>query len=188
MQELPEAKCVFEPDLHLSTETSFGFNRKVEFVGSRCCEICLEDAQCLFAQDTARHCFLSPGLEETGALSPVQLANTEFLRSTTGSYWIDDPVKRGDFCSVCSCDEERGMIDCRERDLAIVPKTFNELWEPKILDLRYNSRLLIIGKDSFQAIATSLHELYLPKAAQFISPDALDEISANVVFEVDREQ
>ena len=185
LDELPEASCILEPDLLLSTVSSVF--KKIEFVGSRCCDLCLQDKNCLFAHDTGRDCFLSSGLEANADPSSIQLANTAFLRSRTASYWMDDPIKRGDFCAICSCDEFRGMVDCSGRDLAIVPKTFSQPWTPRILDLTRNPRLLVIGENSFEALAQTLELLHLPKSAQFISPRALEGVSAAVEWEDDQE-
>ena len=181
---LQEAECIVEPDLHFSI-TSPSFDRKIEFVGSRCGEICKDDARCLFSHDTGRDCHLSAGLDADA----IELANTEFLRITTASCWMDDSTKRGDFCSICTCHEDQALIDCRGRNLTIAPKLFDRPWAPQVLDLRDNPSLLVLGQDTFQSISSTLNNIYLPKETLFVSPQAFPDLSdsATIQFE-DKEQ
>jgi PAN domain len=83
-------------------------------------------------------------------------------------FWIDSAEKRGDFCDLCLCDAEDASIDCRGRDLVIVPKTFTEDFVPKRLDLRENPRLNLIGVGSLESIEGGLVEIIFPAQLKHI--------------------
>ena len=75
--------------------------------------------------------------------------------------------KRRDFCDTCHCDERKQAIDCRGRDLEILP-TINSTettWSPKTLDLRDNPRLTFLGALSN---LPHLEALYVPCETRFI--------------------
>jgi hypothetical protein len=165
--------CVVEPDLYLM-ENSPLFQRK-EFLGNKCCEICYEDETCLYALSTGRDCFIAAFIEA----DMVGLLNDEILQSDVTTFWMNDAAKRGDFCELCECRESDRTIDCRGRDLLIVPKTFyhdseDVDWTPRVLDIRNNSKLILLGAGSLDSIASDLEELYLPKNMRHISRDSLD--------------
>jgi len=152
---------------------------KIEFVGSECHDICMQDPQCLYAVNPGKDCHLSSGLSPQA----IDLANTEFLRSTTTSYWMDDAAKRGSFCTMCNCIESDNHIDCSSMNLTILPKTFDETWEPHTLDLRDNPSLVMLGDNTFESIASSLQSIYLPKEMMFISPAAFRGVRESVTVE-----
>ena len=86
-------------------------------------------------------------------------------------FWVDSADKRGDFCDVCQCREEDHSIDCRGRDLVILPKTFTPMIEfsPKRLDLRDNLRLHVIGAGSLESIEDTLEEILFPAQVKHIT-------------------
>ena len=139
----------------------------------------MQDPQCLYAVNPGKDCHLSSGLSPQA----IDLANTEFLRSTTTSYWMDDAAKRGSFCTICNCIESDNHIDCSSMNLTILPKTFDETWEPHTLDLRDNPSLVMLGDNTFESIASSLHSIYLPNEMKFISPNAFRGVRESVSVE-----
>lgn len=176
-------RCVFEPDLYIYENADF-FQRK-EFLGSKCCETCEADQNCLYAISTGRDCYIASHVEAES----VGILNTEILRNNLRSYWMDDAVRRGDFCNLCECRQSELTIDCSNRDLKIVPKTFTPAsgsdWIPRKLDLTGNSRLVIIGSGSLDAISENLEELILPGETRHISLNGLRSLPAlkTVLFE-----
>ena len=100
----------------------------------------------------------------------VQLSNTEYAKENIISLWMNSP-KRGDYCALCTCDEENKRIDCRKRDLVIVPMFISGDWNPRILDLRENPRLVVLGTGSLDGM--ELHEIRLPSNIKYISQETI---------------
>jgi len=168
--------CIVETGLYLK-EMSPLFERK-EFVGDKCCEVCQEDETCLYALTTGRDCYIASYVNA----GMVGIINTEIQLAEVTAFWMDDVTRRGDFCDLCDCREDDLTIDCSGRDLLIVPKTFyqdNEdeiSWYPRVLDLRNNSNLVILGQGSLDSIAQDLEELFLPKALRHISLNSVKDL------------
>ncbi|CAB9514122.1 Receptor-type guanylate cyclase gcy [Seminavis robusta] len=177
--------CVVEPDLYLR-ENAMQFQRK-EFLGNKCCEICQEDPTCLYALSTGRDCFIAAHLVP----DMVGLLNDEILQSDLTSFWMNDPVRRGDFCDLCDCREADRTIDCVGKDLVIVPATFYHEsedgvgWTPRVLDLRNNPKLALLGSGSLESIGESLEELYLPESMRHISTGSVSNLPNLRVMEVE---
>lgn len=181
-------KCVKESVLSFNPSSSVFSDRQFIITGSKCCEECLNDDDCLFSMSHtpmsyAPVCKLADKLD----INSMDLANTRSKAKDTSVYWVDDPSKRGDYCILCNCDEGQLLIDCRSKGLKIVPSIFKEAngWSPKILDLRQNPELLMIGADSFASIAHSLEEIRLPLNLTHLSYEAVNNLSNldRVLFE-----
>lgn len=78
----------------------------------------------------------------------------------------------------------------RGKNLPVVPKTFNktkgEKWfVPRILDLRENPNLVLLGSGSLLSLAGGLKELYLPKEMIHLGEQSLDNLPnlTHVFFE-----
>ena len=173
--ESSNGRCVLEPDLYIYENSPF-FQRK-EFLGSKCCETCEADPTCLYALSTGRDCYIASRVDSAN----VAILNTEILRREVKAYWMDDVERRGDFCELCACREGDLTIDCTGRDLATVPKTFtpaSETWTPRVLDLRGNPNLVILGSGSLDAISETLEELLLPKEMRHISTSSVKDLPA----------
>jgi hypothetical protein len=164
------AKCVVEPDLYFD---ELLLTRK-EFLASKCCEVCEADPECLYAISNGQDCFIGSHIQPES----VKLLNTVRDQSTFEAYWMDDGTKRGDFCSLCECRADR-TIDCRGRDLSIVPKIFSppsSAWTPRVLDLRNNPRLFLLGSGSLGFIADTLEELWLPINMRHIALESVNGV------------
>jgi len=164
--------CVKETGVLLNTEDSFSSFRKVEFLGSKCCETCQADVDCIYALSSREHCWMTSYLHPKS----ISLMNTVYKQSTLTAFWMDDFNKRGDFCTLCTCQESNSTIDCRGKDLAILPKVFLPLWMPRILDLRNNPRLSIIGSGALSGISDQLQELRLPTNMRHISHQSIMDL------------
>ena len=156
--------------------------RRIEFVGNRCRDVCEQDPICLYAATNGRDCFV-------GAVLPPEdirlKSNAEDLRNVR-VFWVNDDSKRGDFCELCVCHEESRSIDCRGRNLTIVPKTFSATdWLPQSLDLRDNPSLSILGTDSLSEVSESLESLYLPANLKVLSYWALNGLPRLHAVEVE---
>jgi hypothetical protein len=173
------AACSIEPGLLLD-ETSNVF-RRVEFLGSKCCEACDSDPSCLYALSSQEHCFMASFL----APDSVGLLTTEFLLTKYSAFVTTDTSKRGAFCEVCECFEASRTIDCRGKDLAIVPKTFIESWTPQVLDLTNNTRLVLVDSTALEAISMTLRELRLPHGLRHVSLDAVQNLAALAIVHFD---
>lgn len=168
--ETDDSMCVIEPDLFIREDDPTW--TRIEFLGSECCSLCNEDPDCIYAFSTGRDCFLASHVNEWA----VGLANTAF-RQQTNVFWMDDAKKRGDFCEKCDCDPEEQRIDCRNKNLTVVPKVFNETgWVPRSLDLRENPMLIILGSGALGSISETLEELWLPANMRHVGLAALTEL------------
>lgn len=156
-----------EVRLHTSTEGMV----KHEYKANRCCETCKLDPDCLYAVVAGYDCFTASQLSTKDVMG---IPNTETSRSAVTMFWMDDE-RRGDFCEYCQCVEANYTIDCRGANLLVVPKTFGEGngWQPKMLDLRNNSNLVLLGGGALEAIADSLEELWLPRQMLHIAKESL---------------
>ena len=175
-------RCVAETDLYIYENAGF-FQRK-EFLGSKCCETCEADPTCLYALSTGRDCYIASYIERDN----IGILNTEILRRDLTAYWMDDVDRRGDFCDKCDCRESDQTIDCSDRDLLIVPKTFSpgSDWTPRVLDLSGNPKLVILGSGSLDAIGESLEELMLPSGIRHISPGSVKDLPSLRVVDFEK--
>lgn len=176
-----EETCVgvLEQDLYFHEWSGDEFTR-VEFLSAQCCQVCQEDPECLFAMSNNRDCFIGSQANP----NKIGLLATE-VTAGFSSFWMDDPIKRGDWCDKCDCDEAALAIDCKGKGLKILPKTISVEWEPKIIDLQDNYNLVLIGSGSLNEVGNSLEEIRLPAHMKFLAPGALDSLPKlkNVVFE-----
>ncbi|CAB9499064.1 activated protein kinase catalytic subunit alpha-1 [Seminavis robusta] len=167
-----DGTCVMEPSLYLD-ETSPALKR-VEFHGNQCCQLCYEDETCLYALSTARDCFVASYLDA----ETVGIAKADTLLSHFTVFWMDDAHRRGDFCDRCDCRQADQTIDCRGRNLTIIPKTFNNQdWAPKTLDLTDNPNIVVLGQGALSSLRDSLQELWLPKEMRHISLEGINDMS-----------
>lgn len=165
--------CVEEDGVLFNTDDNFTKFRVIEFLGSKCCDICLDDVECIYAQSTGEHCYVTSYLHQHS----IQLSNTEVRQSKLAAYWMDDISKRGDFCSLCTCNESNRTIDCRGQDLVILPKTFSQKWNAMTLDLRDNARLHLIGSGALSAISNNLQEIRLPMGMRHVSNQTIKDLA-----------
>jgi hypothetical protein len=171
---------VLEKDLYFDEWDGDQFTR-VEFLGAQCCELCQADPNCLYyVMSSNRDCFIASQLDPNF----VGLRARE-ATATMSSFWMDDPIKRGDWCDKCDCDEGSLTIDCTAKNLRVVPKTISVAWEPRLIDLHDNFHLAMIGSDSFAEVGNALEEIRFPTDMKFLSPGALDSLPKlnNVVFQ-----
>lgn len=182
------AQCVSEPGIYLGNHKDPNVT-SYPFAASECCELCERDPECKFGLIRHGSCYL------TSAVKPHQVAlqGNSRQRLTYSMFWTDDVSKRGDFCDKCECRESDLTIDCRGYDLSILPKTFGlsndptqrPMWRPRVLDLRENKRLTIIGTNALESIRDSIQELRLPKQLRYISEKEMSRLSRHlsVIFE-----
>lgn len=163
---------IVEPDLLLDMTSSA--HKKIEFISTDTChELCHEDAECLYGQSSGgKNCFLYSSLSPDDIL----LKNTELIQTDVETFWMDDIDKRGDFCNLCDCNEEVQSIDCSDRELAIVPKSFMQDWSPLSLDLRGNPNIVIVGGGALSSISDSLQELWLPQGLRHLSAKGIQDL------------
>jgi hypothetical protein len=181
-------KCIVEPDFQFDTEQE-GV-RRVEFLAGQCCETCDADKDCLYAQSDNEHCYMASSIDP----SSVGLVNTEISQSSTKVFWMDDSAKRGDFCTLCECNATDRTIDCRGRDLKTIPKTFSSpanqatLWTPRMLDLRDNPHLVLLGSGALKSISETLEELRLPVSLRHMTLASVQNLPLlkSVVLEDDK--
>ncbi|CAB9500762.1 activated protein kinase catalytic subunit alpha-1 [Seminavis robusta] len=143
--------------------------RRQEFKHSECQETCASDPSCNYALANGQDCFTASTLEA----GDVLVANTPLLQDDVTAFWVDDVTRRGDYCDLCDCHGLDQTIDCRNKDLIAVPKTFSLAWKPRVLDLRNNSQLVLLGAGALDGLAESLEVLWLPSAVRHISPGSL---------------
>jgi hypothetical protein len=152
--------CVVEPGFMFDTADQDDIVW-VEFKGGVCGDICEADSECLYALSTGQDCYLS---------TTIKPDSTSIVGSTIGSsrfivYWADDSLKRGDFCERCKCIESERTIDCRDKNLLIPPKAFSSKeWTPRVLDLRGNPNLALLGTGALASVTGALEELRLPSS------------------------
>ena len=180
-----EKQCVEETDLDF-TITDYSSFKKLEFLSGQCCEVCEEDPECIYALIVGRDCFMASYVEA----EYVGLIKSEAAREDRIVMWMDDVSKRGDFCDRCICEPNNDIIDCRGQDLVVIPKTFKESWVPRILDLRDNPRLTVLGSGSLDAISDSLERLVLPSTMKHVASKALLGLAqlSSVEFESSEEE
>lgn len=169
--KVDDSMCVVEPGLFIREDDPTW--TRVEFLGSECCSLCYKYPECVYAFSTGRDCFMAPYVNDWA----VGLANTAFHQQTN-VFWMDDAKKRGDLCEKCDCDPEQQSIDCRGKNLTVVPKVFDETeWAPRSLDLRENPMLIILGSGALGSIGETLEELWLPANMRHVGLQALAELS-----------
>jgi hypothetical protein len=178
-----EGSCVgvVEENLYFHEWAGQQFTR-IEFLSAQCCEICDQDPECLYALSNGRDCFVASYVDP----NYVGLLANE-ITSTFKSYWMDDADKRGDWCDKCNCQELYWTIDCRGQDLIILPKTINVSWQPRIIDLQENPRLVVIGTGVLEEVGNALEEIRLPQNVKYLAPGSLEMLPKlkNLVFEGD---
>jgi hypothetical protein len=181
-QEATMGLCVPEQDLYFF-EYAPQFTR-IEFLGAQCCDTCAKDPECLYAFSSGRDCYVATHVDP----NYVGLLNNEIRQTAFTSFWMNDRAKRGDWCDRCSCREDDLTVDCKGRDLAILPKTYSESWNPKILDLSENPRLVLLGTGSLSEISESVEEIWLPLSMKHIALQSLETLSRlkSVRFEGDQ--
>ena len=169
-----DATCTREPGLFLNVESSSSHFKRLEFLGSKCCESCDKDPECLYALSDGKDCYVT----STVQVDAPGLLDTEFAQTTFTAFSTNKATKRGDFCQVCQCEEGRGVIDCRAKNLSIVPQEFlqRRWWLPRVLDLRDNPKLVILGSSAFESIAEGLEELLLPRNIRHLSYDSVQRL------------
>ncbi|KAG7339186.1 PAS domain containing protein [Nitzschia inconspicua] len=163
------SQCMIEPNLRLVISPEYF--RRIEFLNlHRCCETCHANPYCNFALSDGKDCFLSEWMPS----DHVRLVHSDFGESSFTVFWKDTIEARGEVCDVCSCNMASRTIDCRGRNLILPPTTIGvELWGPKVLDLRDNPRLLILGSRSLVGFE-SVEELLLPANLTYLSPEVLE--------------
>jgi len=168
--------CLVEPNLRFKT-AGFTKYQRIEFLNfAECCSACNDDPSCMFAFADGRDCY-----------------KTDYLHHQDLGYWTDldalmfSFVKQpeSDFCDVSECREADATIDCRYRDLVVLPKTFspdpeNDIpgppsWSGKILDLRGNDRLVIVPAGSLDSLPL-LEEIRLPANLKHLSSVTLTSL------------
>lgn len=175
-----QGRYVVEPYLFTNSLDSFS---DVFSYAHDCVNLCFQNDDCLhgalLATEYSNKC---------GITSSIDLPGELYLRGEkdkTKLFWKNTEDARGDYCSLCTCVQESATIDCRNRDLKILPKTFDREWLPQVLDLRDNPSLAIIGTGSLAGIETALRELRLPENAVYVSPETIRSASAlsTIVFQ-----
>lgn len=157
-----------EVDLLIDIADSKSF-QKLEFLANQCCEICDVDPTCLFVVTQYSDCYVASEL----APRNVRIPDSAYKQESIDSYVTTSPAKRGDYCDVCHCVPDHGLIDCQGKGLRLVPMVFSAAFLPKILDLRQNPDLLILDSQALAALSWSLGEIRLPANMAHISPKAL---------------
>lgn len=172
------SRCLVEPNLLLIIRNDTNFKR-IEFLNfGACCYNCMLDDACIYALDDGRDCY---------KVFNVTLSNVALTLGNDSSTVVFTKKSTADFCTVCECRQFDRTIDCRGRDLVVLPSTFTPLeqdilvggtptWRPLVLDLRQNPRLLVLGIDSLSEIL-SIEELRLPSHIVHISPETLKDLS-----------
>ena len=176
--------CIEERGVDID-ETNPQF-RRLEFLEFQCCELCEADEHCMYAMANDGDCFLASHLQPES----ISLINIRLRQEKVRVMRQESDAKRGDFCQICDCREEDRTIDCKGRDLAILPKTFSlpvgePVWSPQVLDLYDNPRLVLLGPGSLESVSESIQELRLPANLQFVSHYALGDLLSltKVTFE-----
>jgi hypothetical protein len=175
---LQDGNVTCEDELGL-TLTNEGFSQSTfKFGVSDCCYECERDGECLFALLSGRkYCGLvseiTPRMGKELRLAPSR--NEEIDISSDISYisWMNTVERTGDFCDLCDCVEKDLLIDCRGKSLRTVPQSFNQLWLPRVLNLRKNPNLAIIGNRALSSISESLEEIHFPAHLRYLSASAI---------------
>ncbi|KAL3910117.1 MAG: hypothetical protein SGILL_007816, partial [Bacillariaceae sp.] len=163
------SQCIVEPELRFVTPEQFF--RRIEFLGyHRCCETCQANPSCNIALHDGKDCYIGEYVER----EHVRLVNSGFGKNSFTVFWKDTLEARGEICDVCDCDTKARTIDCRGKDLVLPPVSLDtHLWGPKVLDLRDNPRLLLLGTKAFANLET-IEELRLPSNLTYLSSDVLN--------------
>ena len=178
-----DGACIVEPEVYVR-ETSSEL-RRIEFLGNQCCELCEAEEDCLYAITSDGDCYLASHIFPES----ISIVNIRFRQEKFRLMRQESETKRGDFCQVCDCRESDRTIDCRGRDLAILPMTFSPQtlvpWSPRVLDLFDNPRLVLFGPGSLKSISGSLKELRLPENLQFMAHYNFNDLTSltTVLFE-----
>lgn len=143
-----------------------------------CLRTCFEDPNCLYGF-AGGFCFLSPSINA----SHIRVFQPTKTIGDASSFWMDDSTKRGDFCSLCECVKKDRLIDCKGKNLITVPKSFtvprnDGEWTPRVLDLRENPQLALIGTGSLSSLSDTLEELFLPIKLSYLAPGAVANMTA----------
>lgn len=174
IKEASSSMCIQETGLVMKEK---GENVRSAAYENDCCARCMSEEDCIAAleddigESASRTCKMASFLDS----DMLTFADTELQVESNIFIWVNDPEKRGDFCKLCDCREEELTIDCRDKNLRILPATFtteNE-WAPTVVDLRSNPQLSFIGKESFSYLPSTVEEVRLPSALSHISFEAL---------------
>lgn len=170
-----ESTCIIEPNFQFDINQD-GV-RKMEFVSSKCCQICDSDKDCIYAQSDGMHCYMASRLNSSSVGHTGLVASQDKIRA----FWMDDKDKRGDFCEVCECRGVDRTIDCRGRNLPILPKTFTTVdgtWSPLVLDLRDNPSLVLVGLSALEELSSTLQALKLPAEVRHLAYGCFQQLPA----------
>ncbi|KAL7570913.1 hypothetical protein ACA910_002546 [Epithemia clementina (nom. ined.)] len=175
--DIDVSSCMVDTDIIFRTDNYTSYKR-VEFLNlAECCDSCAGDDNCNFAFSDGRDCF------KTDYVDPKSIALASGENKKAVSF-----IKKsqGDFCDVCDCIGSDSTIDCRGRDLILLPGIFNPdkqvasvsglpSWLPRVLDLRENPRLALMGSDALSMVS-SIENLYLPSNMVHISRAAIKSL------------
>jgi hypothetical protein len=165
-------------------ETNLGFTvalnsfRNAGNLGAICHSFCVDDQTCNYAiSDVTGHCYVADSIFDY----EIKLYNSSSQDTDTlNACWVDSASKRGDFCTKCKCNPADKSIDCRGTNLLTVPKTFDQSFRPRLLDLRDNPQLVIIGSGALNSVASSLEELLLPMNLTYIASTTLKYLNPDI--------
>lgn len=161
-----ELPFIVEPDIILLTQNDNNLKHWEFKTFVDCKAECMASPRCNFAFSSGfgLDCYHADDLDANS----IALKTSSHQRDSAELVWKNTQENRGDFCTVCNCIESFLMVDCRGQNLILPPRTFTQQWKPKILDLRDNPRLHILGRHSLQAFH-SLVELRVSKELLFLS-------------------
>ena len=181
---IPETEyCTVEENVYFF-ESANHFYRKIPNQINDCCRLCDEDPDCLFGLTNTIDCFLAG---EDFDSSQVGIFGTERETLVYRSFWTKSSAKRGDWCEKCICEGD--TIDCRGADLLLLPATYNNPTgpSPRLLDLRENPRLFMIGEGMLDGIPDTLQEIWFPGNLKHISQNSFSRFSGLLGFDSSEE-
>jgi hypothetical protein len=135
--------------------------RRVDFITRQCGEWYNRDSSCLFSFSDERDCYLASRLPSES----IELVDTEFIRENYVLSVTQNTLKRGVYCSTCTCNEKEMTIDCRGENLTIAPNSFSpssDTWLPLVIDFRDNPELVFIDDTAFTSIQGDIREIIFP--------------------------
>jgi hypothetical protein len=178
LNALQDGSVICEDEVGL-TITNEGFSQTTTKFGvSDCCYECERDGKCLFSlQSERKHCGIiseiTPRMGKELRLAPSSNEEIEVSSDRSFISWMNTVERTGDFCDLCDCEEKDLLIDCRGKNLRTVPQSFNQLWQPRVLDLRKNPNLAIIGNRALSLISESMEEIHFPENIRYLSASAI---------------
>jgi hypothetical protein len=89
--------------------------------------------------------------------------------------------------SVIAKNSTGRLIVARGQDRTICPKTINVAWQPRIIDLQENARLVVMGTGVLEEVGNALEKMRLPQNVKYLAPGSLEMLLKlkNLVFEGD---